>query len=118
MKVGDLVILHGRKEGRIVRGSAHGKPPARGGHWVFLFFPDDPSNRVVLCRPSELRPRGAFRERPAELQERKTVKPRVSRKKRSNYKVTVLQDGVPAGTPSRRQRQLAREGWRPSWRPA
>jgi hypothetical protein len=118
MKVGDIVMT-AQGEGRIVRGSNHAKPPARGGHWVYLFFPPNIQNRVILYRPCELRLREAGeRGGPQPLQMRPTVKVKKSRKARKNYTVTVLAPGTPSGVSGKRQRQLAKQGYRPSWRPA
>jgi hypothetical protein len=53
MRIGDYVQTPQGK-GHIVKGSTYALPPARGKHWVFLSYPADPTNRIILFRPSEL----------------------------------------------------------------
>lgn len=52
-RIGDVVMTP-RGKGRVVRGSDWRKPPARGGKWVFLFFPERLHNRVICFHPSEI----------------------------------------------------------------
>jgi len=53
-KIGDVVDTPYGK-GRVVRGEDHGKKlKARGSKWVFLFFPENLYNRVILMCSSEV----------------------------------------------------------------
>jgi hypothetical protein len=53
-KIGDTVETPQGK-GRVVRGSTYDKPPAHGGHWVFLFYPADLNNRVICYHRSQVK---------------------------------------------------------------
>jgi len=52
-KIGaEVMTTAGR--GTVVNGKKYGKPPARGGKWVFLHNRVD--NRVILFHASEVKP--------------------------------------------------------------
>lgn len=53
-RIGDVVETP-LGQGRVCLGAAHGKPPARGGKWVFLFWPEHLHNRVICFHPSQVR---------------------------------------------------------------